>query len=109
MVTTSGCHRDCCGGIRAWRGDVMAEEISLDKTSDADGDKKSDPAIQRLQIYVGLVKFLIGTVALGAITFFFNEQYRNAQLDLEKEKSNHAIQLQEKQAEVEYLSKFVAN
>jgi NADH dehydrogenase/NADH:ubiquinone oxidoreductase subunit G len=87
----------------------MAEEISLDKTSDADGDKKSDPAIQRLQIYVGLVKFLIGTVALGAITFFFNEQYRNAQLDLEKEKSNHAIQLQEKQAEVEYLSKFVAN
>jgi hypothetical protein len=95
MVTTSGCHRDCCGGIRAWRGDVMAEEISLDKTSDADGDKKSDPAIQRLQIYVGLVKFLIGTVALGAITFFFNEQYRNAQLDLEKEKSNHAIQLQE--------------
>jgi NADH dehydrogenase/NADH:ubiquinone oxidoreductase subunit G len=90
-------------------GDVMAEEISLDKTSDADGDKKSDPAIQRLQIYVGLVKFLIGTVALGAITFFFNEQYRNAQLDLEKEKSNHAIQLQEKQAEVEYLSKFVAN
>jgi hypothetical protein len=88
-------------------GDVVAEEVSEGKTDS--GNKKSDPAIERLQIYVGFAKFLIGTVAIGAITVIFNQQYRNAQLDLEREKSNHALALQEKQAEVEYLSKFVAN
>jgi uncharacterized membrane-anchored protein YhcB (DUF1043 family) len=77
-----------------------------DKASD---DKKRDPAVERLQIYVGLVKFAIGTVALGTITLFLNEQYRNAQLALDREKSTHALELQDKRAEVEYLSKSVAN
>lgn len=87
----------------------MAGNGQTDSGGKTGGDQKVDPAIQRLQIYVGLVKFLIGTVALGAITLFVNEQYRRAQLDLEKEKSRHAIELQERKAEVEYLSKFVQN
>ena len=67
----------------------MASVISEEVNGKEGGDKKTDPAIARLEVYVGLAKFLIGTVALGAVTLFFNEQYRNAQLDLEKEKSNH--------------------
>jgi hypothetical protein len=87
----------------------MASVISEEVNGKEGGDKNTDPAIARLEVYVGLAKFLIGTVALGAVTLFFNEQYRNAQLDLEKEKSNHALLLQERKAEVEYLSKFVTN
>jgi hypothetical protein len=91
------------------RRDVMAEGASNQAGTSGTGgaERKTDPAIERLQIYVGLAKFLIGTVALGAITLAFNQQYRNAQLDLEEKKNEHALQLQEKQAEVEYLSKFV--
>lgn len=87
----------------------MAPEPSTDTDGDKVTSDKADPAIARLEIYAGLVKFMIGTVALGGITAYVNNEYRNAQLDIEKEKSRHAIELQERRAEVEYLSKFVPN
>src|SRR4051812_2455895 len=74
-----------------------------------DGSSRSDPAIERLKVYAGLLKFIVGTVVLGTISLFFNEQYRHTQLDLEKERSRRALELQERQAEVEYLSKFATN
>jgi len=67
---------------------------------------KTDPSIERLNIYIGLAKFLFGTFALGLITIVLNQQYRSAQLELERAKSAHALDLQDKQAEVEYLHKF---
>jgi hypothetical protein len=67
----------------------------------------SDPGLERLKILIGLVKFLIGTVALGAVTLFFNHQYQNAQIALEEKKSEHAIALQDSQAEFDYLAKFM--
>jgi hypothetical protein len=87
----------------------VAAEISEENSEKGGDDKKSDPAIERLQIYVGLAKFLIGTVAIGALTLVFNERYRDAQLALEGAKNEHAVALQESRAEVEYLSTFVAN
>jgi hypothetical protein len=61
----------------------------------------------RLTLYIGLIKFIVGTVAISVVTLYFNEQYRSAQLALEEKKGAHAMALQEKQAEVEYLSKFI--
>ncbi|NPV20427.1 hypothetical protein [Bradyrhizobium aeschynomenes] len=71
----------------------------------ASGAKK-DPSLERLNIYIGLAKFLFGTFALGLITLVLNQQYRTAQLELERAKSEHALGLQDKQVEVEYLHKF---
>lgn len=74
-----------------------------------DDGSKSDPAVERLKVYAGLLKFMLGTVVLGTISLVFNEQYRATQLDLEKERSRRALELQERRAEVEYLSKFASN
>jgi Flp pilus assembly protein TadD len=63
--------------------------------------------LKRFEMWVGLAKFVIGTVIMGLVSLFLNYQYQQNQLDLEREKSKHAIELQDKQAEFEYLSKFM--
>lgn len=73
----------------------MSEQISADQS------------LKRLEIYVGLARFIVGTVVLGFVSAYLNHQYQTAQLELEKEKSDHAIRLQDKEAEFEYLSSFI--
>lgn len=67
----------------------------------------TDDAVKRLELWIGLIKFISGTVILGLVSAFLNHQYQTAQLDIEREKSSHAIELQDKQAEFKYLSDFM--
>lgn len=64
-------------------------------------------SLKRFELWIGLAKFIVGTVILGIASLLLNHQYQNNQLDLEREKSQHAIALQDKQAEFDYLSKFI--
>ena len=63
--------------------------------------------LKRFELWIGFFKFSIGTVILGLVSTCLNHQYQNNQLALEREKSENAIALQEKQAEFEYLNKFI--
>jgi tetratricopeptide (TPR) repeat protein len=67
----------------------------------------SEETSSRLELWIGLFKFIIGTVVMGLVSLFLNHQYQSNQLDLERQKSSHAIALQDKQAEFDYLSTFM--
>ena len=55
---------------------------------------QSDTNLERLKLSIGLVKFLIGTVAIGVVTLYFNHQDKNAQIELEEKKNQHAEERQ---------------
>jgi|GEM_PF-6614718 len=74
-------------------------------TESADNNVK----LKHLELWIGLLKFFIGTVIMGLVSLYLNHQYQSNQLDLEKEKSAHAIALQDKKAEFDYLSKFMTH
>lgn len=80
-----------------------------DKSGTGGGQAAADLKLERFKAYVGLAKFALGTFALGAVTIYFNHQLQVAQLALEDKKASNALALEEKKAEVQYLSTFSAN
>ena len=71
------------------------------------GSPRADASLDRLKVWIGLSKFVIGTLAVGVLTTVLDCSYRNAQLKLQEKQSASALALQEKQAEFDYLSKFI--
>ncbi len=83
----------------------------------ANGDGSSSHLLSKL---LDSGKFLMGTVVVAVVAPILNYQYQSAQLALEETKIRHSIELQdrqsahamkleEKKAEVEYLGKFMAH
>ena len=72
-------------------------------------DISTDSGLERLKLWIGLGKFFIGTVAMGAVTLFLNHQIQRSQITLEEDKAEHAMALQDKETEFEYLGKFITH
>ncbi|WP_161626825.1 peptidoglycan-binding protein [Desulfospira joergensenii] len=70
-----------CAGTRSWTGLHTAP-----KSSEATMDN------ERLKIWIGFVKFLLGTVILGLVTTFVNNEIQNREIELK---------------EIEQLGKFI--
>ena len=73
----------------------------------SDEQKKENICVEKLKIWVGFAKFILGTVAVGGATVYLNAEIQSQTLKSEERKFNQRLELDKLKNEQQALGRYV--